>query len=92
MSRKNPHHPGLTVLHDCLEPLGLSITRAAKLLGISRNKLSDVVNCRTGISPEMSIRFGKAFGFGHDILYRLQCSYDLAQAKKTPTKSKSNQF
>ena len=82
MEMKNPPHPGLIVRHDCLEPLGLSVTKAAKLLGVSRRKLSDVVNCRTGIDPEMSIRLGKAFGCGLEILYKAQCVYDLAQAKK----------
>lgn len=82
MSRKNPHHPGLTLRHDCLEPLKLSVAKTAELTGISRKKLSDVVNCRSGITPEMSILLGNAFGFGPDMLYRLQCAYDLAQAKK----------
>ncbi len=82
MPMTNPPHPGLSVRHDCLEPLGLSVTEAAKRLGVSRKQLSDVVNGRSGISPEMAIRLDKAFGGGADIWYRLQAAYDLAQAMK----------
>lgn len=82
MPMKNPPHPGLSVRHDCLEPLGLSVTEAARKLGISRKQLSNVVNCRAGISPEMAIRLDKAFGGGADTWYRLQSAWDLAQAKK----------
>ena len=80
MSMKNPPHPGLSVRHDCLEPLNPSVTEVARKLGISRKQLSDNVNCRSGISPELTIRLDKAFG-GADTWYRLQASYNLAQAK-----------
>ena len=79
---KNPPHPGLSIRHDCLEPLGLSVTEAAKNLGVSRKQLSDVLNGHSGISPEMAIRLDKAFGGGADTWYRLQAAYDLAQAMK----------
>ena len=79
---KNPPHPGLSVRHDCLEPLGLSVTEAAQKLGVSRKQLSDIVNCRSGISPEMAIRLDKAFGGGAEAWYRLQSAYELAQAMK----------
>ena len=82
MAMKNPPHPGLSVRHDCLEPLGLSVTAAAKKLGISRKQLSDIVNCRSGLSPEMAIRLDKAFGGGAETWVRLQAAYDLAQAMK----------
>ena len=82
MPMKNPPHPGLSVRHDCLEPLGLSVTEAARKLGVSRKQLSDIVNCRSGISPEMAIRLDKAFGGGADTWYRLQSTWELAQAKK----------
>jgi len=59
MPMKNPPHPGLSVRHDCLEPLGLTVTEAASKLGISRKQLSDIVNGRSGISPEMAIRLDK---------------------------------
>ena len=79
---KNPPHPGLSVRHDCLEPLGLSVTDAARRLGVSRKQLSEVVNARSGISPEMAIRLDRAFGGGADTWFRMQAAYDLAQAMK----------
>lgn len=82
MPMKNPPHPGLSVRHDCLEPLGLSVTEAAKRLGVSRKQLSDVVNGRSGISPEMAIRLDKAFGDGAETWFRLQAAFDLAQAMR----------
>lgn len=82
MPMKFPPHPGLSVRHDCLEPLGLSVTEAAKQLGVSRKQLSDVLNGHSGISPEMAIRLDKAFGGGAETWYRLQATYDLAQAMK----------
>jgi addiction module HigA family antidote len=80
MAMKNPPHPGLSVRHDCLEPLGLSVTEAARKLGVSRKQLSDVVNGRSGISPEMAIRLDKAFGGSAETWLRLQAGYDLAEA------------
>ena len=82
MPMKNPPHPGLSVRHDCLEPLGLNVTEAAKRLGVSRKQLSDIVNGHAGISPEMAIRLDKACGAGADMWLRLQAAYDLAQAMK----------
>ncbi|MCY4427390.1 MAG: HigA family addiction module antitoxin [Halieaceae bacterium] len=82
MTMKNPPHPGLSVRHDCLEPMGLTITEAAKRLGVSRKQLSDIVNCHAGISPEMAIRLDKAFGGGAETWLRLQAAYDLAQVMK----------
>ena len=79
---KNPPHPGLSVRFDCLAPLDLSVTEAARRLGVSRKQLSDVVNSRAGISPEMAIRPDKAFGGGAATWYQLQAAYDLAQALK----------
>ena len=82
MPMKNPPHPGLSVRHDCLEPLGLSVTEAARRLGVSRKQLSDVVNGHSGISPEMALRLDKVFGGDASTWYRLQAAYDLAQAMK----------
>ncbi len=79
---KNPPHPGLSLRHDCLEPLGLSVTAAARKLGVSRKQLSDLINGHSGISPEMAIRLDKAFGGGADTWFRLQAVYDLAQVMK----------
>ncbi len=82
MPMKIPPHPGLSVRHDCLEPLGLNVTGAAKLLKVSRKQLSDLVNCHAGISPQMAIRLDKAFGGGAETWLRLQAAFDLAQAMK----------
>jgi addiction module HigA family antidote len=82
MAMKNPPHPGLSVRHDCLEPLGLNVTAAARRLGVSRKQLSDIVNGHSGISPEMAIRLDKAFGGGAETWFRLQAAYDLARAMK----------
>ena len=82
MPMKDPPHPGLSVRHLCLEPLGLSVTETAKRLGVSRKQLSDIVNCHAGISPEMAIRLDKALGGEVEMWSRLQAAYDLAQAMK----------
>ncbi|GBE11368.1 putative HTH-type transcriptional regulator YbaQ [bacterium BMS3Bbin12] len=82
MGMQNPPHPGLSVRHDCLEPLGLSVTKAAQVLGVSRQALNNLVNGRAGISPEMAIRLDKAFGGTAEGWLALQTAYDLAQARK----------
>ena|SRR6202162_1127936 len=82
MPMKEPPHPGLSVRHDCLEPLGLTITDGAKVLGVSRQALNSLVNGKAGISPEMAIRLDKAFGGTADAWLALQTAYDLRQAKK----------
>ena len=92
MAMKNPPHPGLSVRHDCLEPLGLNVTEAARQLGISRKQLSDIVNCHAGISPEMAIRLDKAFGGGAETWLRLQAAYDLAQAMKRADQFKAERL
>ena len=79
MPMKNPPHPGKSILHDCIEPLGLSVTDAAGHLGVSSKELSEIVDGRASISPEMSIRLYKAFGVGVAVWRRMQASYDLAQ-------------
>jgi addiction module HigA family antidote len=83
MRMKNPPHPGLSVRHDCLEPLGLSVTEGAKVLGVTRQALNNLVNGKSGISPEMAIRLDKAFGGGAEIWLGLQLDYDLAEARRT---------
>lgn len=83
MPMRDPPHPGLSVRRDCLEPLNLTVTEAARRLGVNRKQLSELVNCRSGISPRMAIRLDKAFGGGADTWYRLQSAYDLAQAMKS---------
>lgn len=84
----DPPHPGLSIRHDCLEPLGLTVTDAAQKLGVSRKQLSDLVNGHAGISPEMAIRLDKAFGGGAETWLRLQSAYDLAEAMRHADKIK----
>jgi antitoxin HigA-1 len=76
---KNPVHPGAFVRADCLEPLGLTVTEGAKALGVSRQALNNLVNGKSGVSPEMAIRLSKAFGSTPEMWLRLQMTYDLAQ-------------
>jgi addiction module HigA family antidote len=83
MPMKNPPHPGLSVQHDCLEPLGLTVTKAAAVLGVSRQTVNDLVHCRRGISPEMTLRLDLAFGGGAEVWLRLQAAYDLAKARRS---------
>src|SRR6476660_9833836 len=82
MAMKLPPHPGLSVRRDCIEPLGLTITEAAEILGVTRQAFNNLVNGKSGISPEMAIRLDKAFGGGAEAWLRLQMAYDLAQARQ----------
>ena len=75
-------HPGQTVLYDCLEPLGLSVTDGAKVLGVTRQALNNLINGKSGVSPEMAIRLEKAFGSSARVWLGVQMDYDLAQAMK----------
>ncbi len=88
MPMKNPAHPGRIVRSACLEPLGLSITEGARILGVTRQTLTKIVNGRSGISAEMAIRLTKAFGSTAETWVRMQASYDLAQARKAEGKIK----
>jgi addiction module HigA family antidote len=88
MPMKNPVHPGRIVRHDCLEPLKLTITAGAKVLGVTRQTLTKIVNERSGISPEMAIRLTKAFGSTEETWLRMQLAYDLAAARKNESKIK----
>ena len=81
MPMKNPPHPGKVVRVSCLEPLGLSVTQGAKVLGVSRQALSNLVNCHARMSAEMAVRLAKAFGSTTEIWIRLQAAWDVAQAQ-----------
>ena len=81
MPMKNPPHPGSIVRDGWIEPLRLSITAAAAALGVTRQTLNNLVNGKTGISPEMAVRLSKAFGNSPEFWLRLQMFYDLAQIK-----------
>ena len=81
MEMKNPPHVGEVIQLDILEPLGLTITAAAKALGVTRPTLSNLLNGRAALSPEMAIRIEKAFGPTMEHLMRMQLAYDLAKAR-----------
>ena len=83
MPMKNPPHPGETVRYDCLEPLGLTVTEGAKALGVTRQALNNLVNGKSGISPEMALRLSKAFGSSPETWLKMQLDYDLAQARRS---------
>ena len=82
MRMKNPPHPGRIVRQECIEPLGLTVTQAARSLGVTRQTLNNLVSCRAGVSPEMAIRLSKAFGSSPEVWLGMQMEYDLAQAEK----------
>lgn len=76
MKMHNPPHPGEVIKELCLEPLGLSVTDAAKALGVSRKTLSAILNGRSGISPEMALRLAKAFDTSPESWLNQQMQYD----------------
>ena len=82
MGMHNPPHPGGIVKRQCLEPLGLTVTRAAEGLGVTRQTLSELVNERTGISVDMAIRLSKAFGSTPETWLGMQMAWDLWQARE----------
>ena len=76
MAMKNPPHPGRSIKQNCLDPLGLSVTEGAKVLGVARHTLSRVLNGRAAVSPEMAIRLKKAGWSSAEFWLRRQTSYD----------------
>ena len=83
MSMKNPPHPGRSIKENCLAPLGLSITKAANVLGAARHTLSRVLNGHAAVSPEMAIRLEKAGWSAAELWLRRQAAYNLVRARKT---------
>ena len=81
MPMKNPPHPGEIIRHEILEPLKLTVTDAAKAIGVTRPALSNVLNGRASLTPEMALRIEKAFGPKMDHLMRMQLACDLARAR-----------
>ncbi len=88
MPMKNPPHPGGFVLRQCIEPFGLTITRAAAALGVTRTTLSELVNEKRGISPEMAVRLSKVFGGSAESWLTQQAHYDLSQVRTDRIKLK----
>ncbi len=81
MTMKNPPHPGVVVLQECIRPSGLTITQAAEALGVTRNTLSELANGKRGISPEMAVRLSKVFGGNAESWLVQQAQYDLAHVR-----------
>ena len=79
---KRPAHPGGFIKHEVFDPHGLSVTEAAKALGVTRPALSALLKERVGLSPEMAIRVEKAFGVSQDTLMQMQRSFNARQEKK----------
>mgnify|MGYP001471547607 CR=1 FL=1 len=81
MVMKNPSHPGVLIRRQVIEPLGLTVTGAAKALGVTRPALSNLLNGKASLSPDMAIRMEKAFGPSMEHLMRMQLAYDVARAR-----------
>ena len=92
MAMQDPPHPGGIVKRQCPEPLGLSVTRAARGLGVTRQAMSELVNERTGISVDMAIRLSKAFGSTPETWLGMQMAYDLWQARERADQIKVESF
>jgi antitoxin HigA-1 len=82
MPMHEPPHPGRIVRQECLEPLGLTVTEAARVLGVTRQTLNNLVNGRSGVSAEMAVRLAQAFGSSPETWLRLQSAHDLAQVRR----------
>ena len=79
--KMTPAHPGEFIRAEVLEPLGLNVTRAAEILGVRRATLSDLLNGRAALSPEMALRIEKAFDLSMDLLLRMQAWHDAARMR-----------
>ena len=82
MAMKNPPHVGGLIRRQVIDPLGLSVTEAAKVLGVGRQALSSLLNGKTALTTKMGLRVEKAFGPKMEHLMRMQLAFDLAQARK----------
>jgi antitoxin HigA-1 len=81
MPMKNPPHPGEVVREEVIRALGLTVTRAAQILGVRRATLSELTRGKSSLSAEMALRLEKAFGVSMDLLLKMQAGYDAAQAR-----------
>jgi antitoxin HigA-1 len=82
MVMHDPAHPGEVIRELCLEPLGLTVTDAARALDVTRKTLSELLNGRAGVSPAMALRLAKAFGTSAEYWLAMQQDYDLSRARK----------
>ena len=88
----NPSHPGEIIREDVIGDLGLSVTDAARLLGVGRPALSAVLNERANLSPEMALRLEKAFGVSMDLLLKMQLQFDIAHVRKAAKAMKVRRY
>ena len=86
MRMKSPSHPGVFIRAEIIEPLGLTVTDAAKILGVTRPALSNLLNGNASLSPEMALRIEKAFGPKMDTLLRMQSSFEIAKQRRQESK------
>ena len=90
MPMKNPPHPGEIIREEIINALGLTVARAAEILGVRRATLSDVTNGKVSVSAEIALRLEKAFGVSMDMLLRMQAGYDALRPAGTVTRSRSS--
>ncbi|MEO7142399.1 MAG: HigA family addiction module antitoxin [Bryobacteraceae bacterium] len=88
MAMETPPHPGVVVFEECIEPMGMTITDAVQALDVTRNTLSELVNGKRGISPEIAVRLSKVFGGAEQGWLVQQAQYDLARVRRTRLKLK----
>ena len=88
----NPPHPGEIIREDCLNALGLNVTTGARILGVSRQALSNLINQHAGVSADMAIRLEKAFGSDAETWLRLQINYDIWQARQRESDIKVERY
>jgi antitoxin HigA-1 len=84
MAMHNPPHPGEVIRELCLQPLGISVTHAARSLGVTRKALSELLNGKSGVSPSMALRLAIAFDSSPESWLNMQQQYDLFRARKNP--------
>jgi addiction module HigA family antidote len=82
MKMHNPPHPGEVLKSLCLDPMKLTVTQAARALGVSRKTLYSIVNGRSGVTPEMAVRLSIAFDTSAESWLDQQLEYDLWHAEK----------
>lgn len=87
-----PSHPGQFIRMEVIDPLHLSVTDAAKVLGVTRPALSNLLNCKAALSPEMALRIEKAFGPKMDTLLRMQTAYEISIARSKAARIKVKRY
>ncbi len=92
MTMKNPPHPGLSIKENCLEPLGLNVTDASRILGVARHSLSRVLHGHAAISPEMAVRLEKAGWSNAEFWLRRQVDYDLSRVRRREDQIKVERY